>query len=57
MELIFTAGIVLAVLALVAIFVLKAKHQPGSVHGDFRFDRHKEGELSQRGLIDRTQWR
>ena len=57
MEWIFTGIIVLAALALVAIFVLKAKHQPGSVHGDFRFDRHKEGELSRRGLLDRTQWR
>ena len=57
MDWIFTAALAVAVLAMVAIFIMKAKHQPGSVHGDFRFDRHKEGELSRRGLLDRTQWR
>ncbi|BAH76949.1 hypothetical protein [Solidesulfovibrio magneticus] len=56
MEWIITAALAVAVMALVPIFVLKAKHQPGSVHGDFRFDRHKAGELSRRGLLDRTQW-
>ena len=34
----------------------EAKHQPGSVHGDFRFDSHKTGELSKRGLFDKTKW-
>lgn len=48
--------VITAALAGAAVSVLKAKHQPGSVHGDFRFDRHKEGELSRRGLLDRTQW-
>lgn len=57
MDWIVTGIIVLAVLALVAIFVMKARHQPGSVHGRFNFDGYKESELSQRGLIDRTKWR
>ncbi|BAH74201.1 hypothetical protein [Solidesulfovibrio magneticus] len=56
MEWIIAAALAGAVLAAAAIFVMKAKHRPGSVHGDFRFDRHKEGELSRRGLLDRTQW-
>ena len=56
MNWIVTGIIVLAVLALVAIFITKAKHRPGSVHGDFHFDRHKAGELNRRGLIDRTKW-
>ena len=56
MEWIITGIIVLATLAVMAIFVLKAKRQPGSVHGRFDFDGYKEGELSRRGLLDRTQW-
>ena len=56
MDWIFTAALAVAVLAMVAIFIWKAKHQPGSVHGDFHFDRHKAGELNRRGLIDRTKW-
>ena len=56
MDWIFIGITVLAVLALVAVFILKAKHRPGSVHGDFRFDRHKTGELNRRGLFDKTQW-
>ena len=46
----------LLILALVCLPIWKAKHQPGSVHGDFRFDSHKTGELSKRGLFDKTKW-
>ncbi len=57
MNWIFTSTIGLAVLALLAIFVLKAKHHDaGSVHGHFDFDGYKAGELNRRGLIDRTKW-
>lgn len=56
MDWIFTAALVVAVLALVAIFITKAKHQPGSVHGRFDFDGYKEGELNRRGLFDKTKW-
>jgi len=40
MEWIFIGGGVLVVLALVSLFVWKAKHRPGSVHGHFHFDQH-----------------
>ena len=53
----YIAIAVLAILGLVVLFVRVAKHQPGSVHGDFRFDSHKTGELSKRGLFDKTKWR
>ena len=56
MEWLIAVALAGAVLALVAVFVLKAKHQPGSVHGRFDFDGYKEGELNRRGLIDRTKW-
>ena len=56
MEWIIITALAVAVLALFGLPIWKAKHQPGSVHGDFRFDRHKEGELNRRGLLDRTQW-
>ena len=52
----YIAIAVLAILAMVILFVRVAKHQPGSVHGDFRFDSHKTGELSKRGLFDKTKW-
>ena len=52
----YIAIAVLAILGFVVLFVRVAKHQPGSVHGDFHFDRHKAGELNRRGLIDRTKW-
>lgn len=46
-----TAALVVGFLALVAVFVLRAKrHDAGSAPGRFDFDRYKEGELSQRGL-------
>ena len=57
MEWIFIGLAVLVVLALAVLPIWKAKHQPGSVHGDFRFDSHKTGELSKRGLFDRTKFR
>ena len=57
MNWIITGIIVLAALALAAIFAMRAKPRPGSIHGGFHFDRYKEGELSRRGLIDRTKWR
>lgn len=44
---IFIGGGVISVLALVGLPIWRAKHQPGSVHGDFRFDSHKTGELGQ----------
>ena len=58
MDMIFIGGGVIVVLALVSVFVLKAKHRPGSVHGDFRFDfdGYKTSELNRRGLLDRTRW-
>lgn len=56
MEWIIAIALAVGVLALAAVFVLKAKHQSGSVHGDFRFDSHKAGELSKRGLFDKTKW-
>ena len=46
----------LLILALLCLLIWKAKHRPGSVHGDFRFDSHKTGELSKRGLFDKTKW-
>ena len=49
--------IVLILLALAGgLFVWKAKHQTGSVHGDFRFDQLKGLETSKRGLFDKTKW-
>lgn len=56
MEWLIISGIVLVVLTLAVLPIWKAKHQPGSVHGDFRFDSHKTGELSKRGLFDKTKW-
>ncbi|OLN30755.1 hypothetical protein DVDV_0457 [Desulfovibrio sp. DV] len=56
MEWIITIALAVDVLVLAAVFVLRIKHQPGSVHGDFRFDRCKTGELSKRGLFDKTKW-
>ena len=53
----YIAIAVLAILAMVVLFVRVAKHQSGSVHGDFRFDKHKGLETSKRGLFDRTKWR
>ena len=52
----FVGLAVLVVLDLAGLPIWKAKHQPGSVHGDFRFDSHKTGELSKRGLFDKTKW-
>ena len=57
MEWIFIGIAALVVLTLAVLPIWKAKHQPGSVHGDFRFDSHKTGELSKRGLFDKTKWR
>ena len=57
MELIIIGVAVLVGLALAGLLVWKAKHQPGSVHGDFRFDQHKGLETSKRGLFDRTKFR
>ena len=57
MEWIIAFALAVGVFVLVAVFILRAKHQPGSVHGDFRFDSHKTGELSKRGLFDRTKFR
>ena len=56
MEWIIVGIAALLILALVCLFIWKAKHHPGSVHGDFRFDSHKTGELSKRGLFDKTKW-
>lgn len=53
-------GIALAlgvIFALLALFALKAKRRdPGNIPGRFDFDRYKEGELSRRGLFDKTKW-
>ena len=57
MEWIFIGVAVLVVLALAGLRIWKAKHQPGSVHGDFRFDQHKGLETSKRGLFDKTKFR
>ena len=50
MEWIFIGIAALVVLTLAVLPIWKAKHQPGSVHGDFRFDSHKTGELSKLGI-------
>lgn len=58
MEWIITAALAVGVLALVAVFVLRAKrHDAGSVPGRFNFDGYKESELTQRGVFDKTKWR
>ena len=57
MEWIIIGVAVLVGLALAGLLVWKAKHQPGSVHGDFRFDKHKGLETSKRGLFDRSKFR
>ena len=57
MEWIIAIALAVGVFVLVAVFVLKAKHRPGSVHGDFRFDSHKADENARRGLFDKTKWR
>jgi fumarate reductase subunit D len=57
MEWIFIGIAALVVLTLAVLPIWKAKHQPGSVHGRFDFDGYKEGELSQRGVQDKTKWR
>ena len=57
MEWLIISGIVLVVLSLAGLLIWKAKHQPGSVHGDFRFDQHKGLETSKRGLFDKTKFR
>ena len=56
MEWIIIGVAVLFGLALAGLLVWKAKHQPGSVHGDFRFDQHKGRETSTHGLFDKTKW-
>ena len=56
MEWVIIAALAVAVLALVGLLIWKSKHHPGSVHGDFHFERHKAGELNRRGLLDRTKW-
>ena len=57
MNWIFTSTIGLAVLALVAIFVWKAKRRRSPPEaGRFDFDGYKASELNRRGLIDRTKW-
>ncbi|WP_170300348.1 hypothetical protein [Solidesulfovibrio aerotolerans] len=56
MEWIIGGIVALLILALFCLPIWKAKHRPGSVHGDFRFDSHKTGELSKRGLFDKTKW-
>ena len=54
---IFIGGIGAAVLALFVLFALRAKSpDAGTVTGRFDFDGYKASELSQRGLLDRTQW-
>lgn len=57
MEWLIISGSVLVVLALAGLLIWKSKHQPGSVHGDFRFDKHKGLETSKRGLFDRSKFR
>lgn len=57
MEWLIIGVVVLFVLALAGMLIWKAKHQPGSVHGDFRFEQHKGQETSKRGLFDRTKFR
>lgn len=57
MEWIIAGVAVLVVLALAGLLIWKAKHQSGSVHGDFRFDQHKGLETSKRGLFDKNKFR
>lgn len=57
MEWIITAALAVGALALVAVFVLRTKrHDAGSVPGRFDFDGYKEGELTRRGVFDKTKW-
>lgn len=53
---IIPAALAVGVAVLVAVILLRANHQPGSVHGDFRFGRYKQSELSKHGLFDKTKW-
>lgn len=57
MEWIITAALAVGVVALVAVFVLRTKRRDaGSVPGRFDFDGYKEGELTRRGVFDKTKW-
>ena len=57
MEWIIAVALAGAVLALVAVFVLRTKrHDAGSVPGRFNFDGYKESELTRRGVFDKTKW-
>ncbi|BAH75005.1 hypothetical protein [Solidesulfovibrio magneticus] len=57
MEWIIAAALAMGVLAMVAAFVLRNKrHDAGSVPGRFDFDGYKEGELTRRGVFDKTKW-
>ncbi|MFP5259455.1 MAG: hypothetical protein ACLGQH_10570 [Acidobacteriota bacterium] len=58
MEWIITAALITAVFALLAVIVLRSKrHDSGTAPGRFELAGYKEGELSKRGLFDKTKWR
>ena len=53
---IIPAALAVGVVVLVAVFHFRANPQPGSVHGDFRFDRSRQSALSKHGLLNKTKW-
>ena len=58
MEWIIAAALAVGLLILAAVFVLRTKRHDGdSVPSRFNFDGYKEGELSRRGMLDRTKRR
>ena len=57
MEWIIAIALAVGAFALVTVFVLRTKrHDAGSVPGRFDFDGYKEGELTRRGVFDKTKW-
>ena len=58
MEWIIIAALAMGLIALVAVFVLRAKrHDGGTVRGWFEFDKYKDGENSKRSLHDKARRR
>jgi len=58
MEWIIVIALAVGAVALVAVLALRIKrHDAGNVPGRFNFDGYKEGELTRRGLFDKTKWR
>lgn len=57
MEWIIWVALAVAAVVLTLVVILRTKRRDaGSVPGVFDFDNYKEGELSRRGLFDKTKW-